>query len=243
MRQLLPENFEMLIRTAVRVFWQSRGVGGPGQEGARGSVIGGKNLDGFLGAIEVLTAHCGLPRRAVHVQGRSKLTLPGYFRPTKNWDVVVVHEGQLLAALEFKSQVGSLGNNFNNRTEEALGMGLDMRTAVREGGFVGHAGGDPRPPFLGYLMLLEDSAASAEVRKSTSPHFPIRDEFDNTSYAQRYRLLCEKMMAEQVYTGAALMLSPPNTGGVTGEWRSLSPATDALRFFNQLAGFLIGRLA
>jgi hypothetical protein len=48
------------------------------------------------------------------------VTLPGYFRPTKLWDVLVIHDKRLLAAIELKSQVGpSFGNNFNNRTEEA----------------------------------------------------------------------------------------------------------------------------
>ncbi|MEY3276128.1 MAG: Restriction endonuclease XhoI, partial [Verrucomicrobiota bacterium] len=35
------------------------------------------------------------------------MILPGYFRATKNWDVLVVHRDRLLAAFEFKSQVGS----------------------------------------------------------------------------------------------------------------------------------------
>ncbi len=41
----------------------------------------------------------------------------------KKWDLLVV-EGCLIAAIEFKSQVGSFGNNYNNRTEEALGSQL-----------------------------------------------------------------------------------------------------------------------
>ena len=64
--------------------------------------------------------------------------------------------GQLGAAIEFKSQVGpSFGNNFNNRSEEAIGSATDVWAAYREGAF------RPSPrPFLGYLMLLEDCAAS-----------------------------------------------------------------------------------
>ena len=43
------------------------------------------------------------------------LTLPGYFRPTKLWDLLVTYKGQLIAAIELKSHVGpSFGNNFNN---------------------------------------------------------------------------------------------------------------------------------
>jgi hypothetical protein len=39
------------------------------------------------------------------------LELPGYFRATKKWDLVVVSEKQLVLAMEFKSQAGrSTGN-------------------------------------------------------------------------------------------------------------------------------------
>ena len=55
---------------------------------------------------------------------RRLLTLPGFFRPTKLWDLLVINQGKLIAAIEFKSQVGpSFGNNANNRCEEALGNG------------------------------------------------------------------------------------------------------------------------
>ena len=54
------------------------------------------------------------------------LELPGFFRPTKEWDLLVVRDGQLVLALEAKSQVGpSLGSNFNNRREEAVGVAVD----------------------------------------------------------------------------------------------------------------------
>ncbi|MEE4605477.1 MAG: PaeR7I family type II restriction endonuclease, partial [Desulfobacteraceae bacterium] len=82
--------------------------------------------------------------------------MPGYFRPTKLWDLLVMNEGRLVAALEFKSQVGpSFGNNFNNRTEEALGTAHDLWTAYREGAF-----GEQTRPFVGWLMLLEDAPKS-----------------------------------------------------------------------------------
>jgi hypothetical protein len=67
-----------------------------------------------------------------------------------------VKDGKLIAAIEAKSQVGpSFGNNFNNRTEEAMGSALDLWTAYREGAF--HT--SPHP-FLGYFFLLEDCQAS-----------------------------------------------------------------------------------
>lgn len=57
-----------------------------------------------------------------------------------------------------KTQVGpSFGNNFNNRSEEAIGSASDVWIAYREGRF-----GDTRP-WLGYFFLLE------EHPKSTKP--------------------------------------------------------------------------
>jgi hypothetical protein len=61
------------------------------------------------------------------------IELPGFFRPTKEWDLLVVRDQSLLAAIEAKSHAGpSFGNNFNNRTEEAMGSALDLWTAYRE---------------------------------------------------------------------------------------------------------------
>jgi hypothetical protein len=84
------------------------------------------------------------------------LTLPGYFRPTKLWDFLVVNEGRLIAALEFKCHVGSsFGNNFNNRTEEAIGTSHDLWAAYRKGAF-----GKQERPFVGWLMVIEDAPKS-----------------------------------------------------------------------------------
>jgi hypothetical protein len=76
----------------------------------------------------------GLSKASVH--WNNKLELPGYYRPEKCCDLIVVVDGRLLAIIEFKAQVGpSFGNNFNNRTEEALGNATDLWAAYREGAF------------------------------------------------------------------------------------------------------------
>ena len=43
----------------------------------------------------------GLAHAKIHRE-RAVLTLPGYFRPTKLWDLLVIHKGQLIAAIELK---------------------------------------------------------------------------------------------------------------------------------------------
>jgi hypothetical protein len=114
--------------------------------------------------------------------------LPGFFRGTKKWDVIVVHNGHLVAAIEFKSQVGpSFGNNVNNRTEEAIGNAVDLLTAHREGAF-----GDQPRPFLGYMFVLEECDKSLRPLRGSSDHFDMFPEFERASYAQRYEILCSE---------------------------------------------------
>ena len=85
-------------------------------------------MDGFLSLVRQVAEHVGIAGRCIHT-ARRRTSIPGFYRPTKDWDAIIVFQGRLLAALEFKSQVGSLGNNFNNRVEEALGSAADLSVA------------------------------------------------------------------------------------------------------------------
>ena len=109
------------------------------------------------------------------------------------------------SAIELKSQVGpSFGNNFNNRTEEAMGSALDIWTAYREGVFKNSN------PWLGYFMLLEDCSGSSVPVSTRSPHFDIMPEFENSSYIKRYELFCNKLVLERQYSAACLITSKRN---------------------------------
>jgi len=234
----LPDNFDQQVREAVRFFWRTRNESAGQQEGGRGRVIGGKNMDGFLSLVGEVVRSCGLPIDSVHT---GKKGIPGYYRPLKSWDAIVLHEGRLLAALEFKSLVGSIGNNLNNRTEEALGNATDLWVAWRNGAFQperhpgGGQAGDPRPPFVGYLLLLEDSDDSKRTLQGDGGHYPVLPEFQGASYAQRAHLLCKRLIHQGLYTSAALVLSSADTGAATGEARHLSAFTSARALFAGLA--------
>ena len=72
-------------------------------------------MDGFSKTISRLLIEAGIAE--IDIFQRVSVELPGFFRPTKEWDLVVVVDGNLIAAIELKSQIGpSFGNNFNNRT-------------------------------------------------------------------------------------------------------------------------------
>ena len=236
--------YELKTKEAVKSFWRNRDVAKQKQEesekldhGERSAVTCGKNMDGFIALIiEIIYAN-GLECAEVHQKG-AVLTLPGFFRPTKLWDLLVIHKGELIAAIELKSQVGpSFGNNFNNRTEEAIGTAHDLWTAYREGAF-----GNQPPPFVGWLMLVEDADKSRAPVQFSSRHFKVFKEFENTSYLERYDLLCQKLTKEQLYTTASI-ISSPRAAVDTGDFSEISKMTGMENFVASLAGHIAAKAA
>ncbi len=158
--------------------------------------------------------------------------LPGYFRPTKKWDVIVVRDGKLCAAIEMKSQVGpSFGNNFNNRSEEAIGSSTDFWVAYREGAL------GRQQPWLGYFLLVEDSLKSQSPVRMARAVFEPMPIFKDTSYLQRYAILCQRLVLERNYTSAALLASPR---GENGAYSEPDAALGFGRFAKSLFGHLVG---
>jgi hypothetical protein len=237
-------DYEKKAKEAVMAFWGNREKArqkqieaGKADQGERAGVTAGKNMDGFIALIIDIIKANGLEHAAIH-QERRVVTLPGYFRPTKLWDLLVINNGQLIAAIELKSQVGpSFGNNFNNRTEEAIGTAHDLWTAYREGAF----GKNPRP-FIGWMMLVEDAPESRRPVRDVSPHFPVFPEFQGASYLKRYDVLCQRLVQEQLYTTACLMASPREAVS-SGVYSDLSDMTNFRTFITSLAGHVAAEAA
>src|SRR3990172_1190214 len=171
-------DYEAKARSAARKFWIGRKkaakkqlAGGKSDQGERSAVTAGSNMNGFIDLVVDIVHANGLAHAEIKLK-RRLLTLPGFFRPTKLWDLLVIHQGKLIAAIEFKSQAGSFGNNANNRCEEALGTAVDLWTAYRKGAF-----GESKRPFAGYLMLLEDAPKSRKPVKDVSLNFKLFPEF------------------------------------------------------------------
>lgn len=237
-------DYERKAREATMAFWGNREKArqkqiesGKADQGERAGVTAGKNMDGFLALLIDIVKANGLQGAVIHEQ-RAVLTLPGYFRPTKLWDVLVMHEKRLVAAIELKSQVGpSFGNNFNNRTEEAIGTAHDLWTAYREGAF----GKQPRP-FVGWMMMVEDAPESRRPVTDRSPHFPVFKEFQGASYLKRYDVLCQRLVQEQLYTSACVLASP-RAASNTGDYAELSELTGLKTFVTTLAGHVAAEAA
>jgi len=222
--KLIVEEFERKIQKAVSHYWQTRLTqqhkqqqGGKADQGLRSAVTGGAHMDGFINLFAELITKAGLPEKCIYK--KRSVELPGFFRPTKEWDLVVVKDQKLVAAIEAKSQVGpSFGNNFNNRTEEAMGSALDIWTAFREHAFLS----SPQP-FLGYFFMLEDCEASNKPVGVQEPHFKVFPEFRTASYMRRYELFCRKLILERHYTSSAFITSKVQDG-VKGIYKT--PAED-----------------
>jgi hypothetical protein len=58
---------------------------------------------------------------------------------------------------------------------------------------------------------------------------------DQASYADRYHILCKKMMQENLYDAASILIFP-KTAGETGDYTELDEMTGLRTFVTQLAG-------
>jgi hypothetical protein len=215
-------DIEKRLQQAVQSYWDARArnkekqvQSGKVDAGTRGEVTGGTQM----GALEVLVADilCDAGLKRLDIRTRTALELPGYFRATKKWDLIVISQGNLLLAMEFKSQAGkSIGNNVNNRSEEAVGSAKDIWIAYREGRF-----GKAPAPFLGYLFLLEDRSNVNTPVANKEPYFSVDpafrgemkaarggvEKYHGVSYSKRYELLCRRLVLERLYSSACFMMA------------------------------------
>jgi GNAT superfamily N-acetyltransferase len=228
---------EKALSKAVKHFWTTRSSQQAAQgtktglkdAGSRGAVTGGKHADGFVDMVADIVRSAGLADPEVRCSAKRGRTLPGYFRPSKEWDLVVISRNQLVAAVEIKSQVGSFGNNFNNRVEEALGNASDFWEAYSKGLFA------PSPePWLGYLFMLEDAArANAPTKRIELGEFQVDEEFQGLSYAKRYEQVCLRLVRERRYQAACFFLSDRVTGK-SGKFRQPHPELSVQSFADSL---------
>ena len=230
-----------IFSSSVKSFWRTRErqadmqrQRGQTDQGSRSAVTGGRQMDGFSETISRLLMDAKIDENDIF--RRVSVELPGYFRPTKEWDIVVVVDGNLIAAVELKSQVGpSFGNNFNNRTEEALGTAMDIWTAYREGAFC-----TSPAPWLGYLLLLEDCPESRRPVAVREPHFPVFPEFRHASYSKRYELFCRKLVRERQYNSACFIIADRKRADSAQNYKEPAKDLSATQFISQLLGHVKG---
>jgi len=234
-------NLEDELSDAVQYYWATRSGQGEIQReskdstrGRRAEVLGGQQMDSFAGLIEDVAVNAGAPRDSVKHDYHA--TLPGYYRHEKEWDTAVVHDGELLAVVEYKSQASSFGNNLNNRAEEAIGNNVDLVEAYEEGVFA------PSPqPWMGYLMLMTDNEKSRNVPNVRESNFDVDDEFKTASYVDRMELLCLRMKRKRLVDNAAFILSDDEQG-LEGEYWQPNDELRFERFTQALASHVAGHI-
>ena len=86
------------VAKAVAHYWQTRerqrtsqSQKGHSDQGARSAATGGAQMDGFISVFRNLILGEGGSEDEIHYKKR--LELPGFFRPTKLWDLLVVRNG------------------------------------------------------------------------------------------------------------------------------------------------------
>lgn len=228
----MKKSFDTAILTAraIKHFWRTKNQQSKHSSDSsnRGAVTAGKQLDGFLTLLKEVCISAGVPDECIYVDNNY---IPGFFRSSKNWDFIIISpSGKLLVMIELKSQVGSYGNNFNNRSEEALGSATDLWTACRE-----HEFPTCGAPWLGYLMLIGDDEKSRIPVKNYTNHYPVLPEFENASYIERYRILCEKLVTERLYSATCLISTKDSD-----TFNDVTEGLSITRFVSSLKGFLIG---
>src|SRR5205823_7369121 len=91
---------------------------------------------------------------------------------------------------------------------EALGNATDFWAAYREGAFK-----PSQRPWLGYLLMLEETTASLRpTKRITIKPYSVDEMFQERSYAKRYELVCERLVRDRLYD-AACFFTPNVMGG------------------------------
>ena len=187
--------------------------------GKRRAVTAGEHLDPLAIELSKRISALGIPSEDIRTT-RSDLSLPGWYRRDKAWDLVAYSKDSLAAAIELKSITGSFGNNSNNRIEKALGSAEDIRLAKREG----LLGNNTYPPFIGFVMIIYETEDSLKIVQNKALDKRVHPDsiFENANRIQRFSIALSRMIQEKFYDAAWLVTLNPVTKEVKEPLTELS---------------------
>jgi hypothetical protein len=195
------------LERAVAAYWQSKDKQlataeaiNSTAEGSAKAVRAGTHFAPMVALISRFFTDAGYPEESIGVTIKG-VTLPSHFRPTKRWDLVVVHKEVLVAAVEMKGLGSSAGKNYNNRVEEALGSSIDLSRANREE-LIG-----PEKPWMGYLYLMNDDEDSRRPRYPQEGPFPAEEYWRGRSYQERFAITGKRLLDEDFYDAVCFLVS------------------------------------
>ena len=229
-------DYEEAFAAAIQDFWMIKNdqqaaanLAGRSDGGTSGSVRAGKHMSPFELLIRQVVEDAGIePDPAPS----DTLYLPGFYRETKSWDVVLQYQGHALAIVEAKSQGSSLANNFNNRVEEAIGQAADVWKSHERGLLISGL-----RPWVGYLMIVEETTKTTDPKhllggKAVPAGMKVDPFFDGMSYAERYATAFKRLDQERMLDATCVATtSGPESYEYPNEWLS----------FNGFAAQLWGR--
>lgn len=203
MKQALLRMYRNLDEASARQ--ASRGVY---DQGARSQVTGGRHLDAVAEVVrDDLIAQGYVPERVYYKNGC--LRLPGWFRPSKDWDLLAFDGEDLLGAVEFKSINSSFSNNANNRAEESIGSAVDIAHAIKND-LIPY---QTTPPLVGYALVVR--VCESSTKSGGAPQrsvYPIDPEFNGASYLKRLSVLCRRLLSEGLYQAVWIVGVDPEKG-------------------------------
>lgn len=191
---------------------------GKHDQGARAQVTSGKHLTEVEKVIRNDLIQAGYHPNDVYYEGGC-LKIPGWFRPSKTWDLMAFDDQNLLAIVELKSINSSFGNNSNNRTEESLGSAIDAQYALKNNLIPFQT----NPPFLGYVLIIkicEDSMRRTKDLSNTI--YPIDPVYNGASYFERLTIMCRRLLAERLYQAVWIVGVDPATGEIVEPEKDLT---------------------
>ncbi len=200
----LPRNLNALVESAVRHFWNTRSTqarrqkqGGSADQGARSAVTGGAQMDGFIDLFARLALRSGARPHDV-LQGKNA-ELPGCLALRRRWDLLVMHDSQILCAFKFACTTLPASNDaVASLADNAVGSAFDFWRAYGRGAL-----NHDIKPWLGYLLLVVglSDASNRAPRRSRQPSTKLD--------AAEYGALCRNLVRNRFYDGAALLLVGP----------------------------------
>lgn len=229
-------DYEQAFAQAIADFWliktdqqAAADLLGTSTGATHGAVRAGKHMAPFEALIRQVVQDAGV---VVDPEPSDTIYLPGYYRETKSWDVVLQYKGHALAIVEAKSQGSSLANNFNNRVEEAIGQAADVWKSHERGLLVSGI-----RPWIGYLMVVEETVKTTEPKhllsgKVVPAGMLVDPVFDGMSYAERYATAFKRLDQERMLDATCVAITD-RTGAYSypDQWLS----------FNGFAAQLWGR--
>src|SRR5207302_926057 len=142
-------------------------------------------------------------RRADIYTSAGTTELPGYFRPSTSWDMVVVVRDRLLVAIELRAVIGSkVASGVAALSDDALARVMDVRIAARAGAF-----GSTYTPWLGYILLVEDGPVAHRPAAFQEPLFPAADDFRAATHVGIYQSLVTKLARDGYYDAGCFLVS------------------------------------